>query len=174
MNVDLPASRITRLLVKPLVDSLSIMRPALGHAPFVGVGSKVLVVNESDEVLMMRRSDMGVWDLPGGFCDIGENATHNAVREVREETGFEVEIERIVGIASGENYHVTYPNGDQVQSVMVVFRARVVGGVDQPDVSENLEQKWVSVDEMASVSEGAIWPMYRLIAVNLEDGVFFD
>lgn len=163
------------ICVKPVVDQIYQMRPALGNAPFVGAGSKVVVVNERDQTLMMRRTDTGTWDIPGGFCDVGENVTHNAMREVEEETGFEVEIERIVGIASGETYHVTYPNGHQVQSVMVIFRGRVVGGEEKPDASENLEQRWMSVDEMVSAVEGRKFaPLFDLIAAHLDEGLFFD
>lgn len=52
------------------------------------------------ELLLMRRSDNGYWSLPGGFVEIGESVSEAARREVLEETGFTVELGRLVGVYS--------------------------------------------------------------------------
>ncbi len=56
-------------------------------------------------VLLQRRSDSGNGALPGGTMDIGETLAQSAIREVKEETGFDVQIERIVAIYSDPGWH---------------------------------------------------------------------
>lgn len=58
------------------------------------------LVYRGREILLMRRSDNGFWSLPGGFVEIGESVSEAALREVLEETGFTVELGRLVGVYS--------------------------------------------------------------------------
>ena len=58
-----------------------------------------ILFNESDEVLLQRRSDNGRWGLPGGRMEIGESAEECAVRETWEETGILTQIKRLGGSA---------------------------------------------------------------------------
>jgi ADP-ribose pyrophosphatase YjhB (NUDIX family) len=60
-------------------------------------GSSVVVFNEDNEVLLGLREDLRIWALPAGRMEPGETYEQAAVREVREETGYEVELERLVG-----------------------------------------------------------------------------
>jgi ADP-ribose pyrophosphatase YjhB (NUDIX family) len=63
----------------------------------VGVGCGGIVFNDRDEVLMIQRPT-GTWWYPTGFCDVGESPAENVAREVREETGFMVTPQRLIGI----------------------------------------------------------------------------
>jgi 8-oxo-dGTP diphosphatase len=69
--------------------------------PFVGVGTVVL---RGDAVLLVRRAKApseGHWSIPGGAQHIGESVAQAALREVREETGLEVDlVEQIAVIDS--------------------------------------------------------------------------
>ena len=58
------------------------------------------IIRQDGRVLMTRRSDVGAWVLPGGHLDGGETVEQGCVREVREETGLEVEFERVIGFYS--------------------------------------------------------------------------
>lgn len=80
--------------------------------PVVGVG---VIVWRGDEVLLVRRGReprKGQWSLPGGAQELGETVREAAVREVREETGLEVEATGIVdvvdSITPGEDGRVRY------------------------------------------------------------------
>jgi ADP-ribose pyrophosphatase YjhB (NUDIX family) len=68
----------------------------------------VVLVNDADEILLIRRSDNGNWAVPGGGIDLGESVRQAAVREAREETGIECEITGIVGIYSDPRHVIVY------------------------------------------------------------------
>src|SRR5690348_8198963 len=62
--------------------------------------ASVVAVNEVGEILLHKRSDSGHWSIPGGKQEPGETIKETAVREAREETGYEVEVHGLVGIFS--------------------------------------------------------------------------
>lgn len=93
-----------------------------------GVG--VVVRDDRNFILLEKRSDCGLWGLLGGKIDPGESATQAAIREVREESGFEIEIIGLVGVYSQVATHMmVYPdNGDVRQLIDIVIEARIIGG----------------------------------------------
>lgn len=82
------------------------------------IGAFGLIRDESDRILLVLRSDMPVWNLPGGGMEKDEAPWQCVVREVKEETGFDVEVGRLVGI-----YHK--PKQDDVA---FTFECKIVGG----------------------------------------------
>ena len=79
------------------------------------------------EILLMRRSDNGCWGLPGGYVEAGESVTDAAAREVAEETGWRVEVGRLVGVYSDPARQViAYSDGRRVQAVNLCFEALAV------------------------------------------------
>ena len=67
--------------------------------PKVAIGA--VVGNDDGELLLIQRSDSGVWLFPTGFADVGYSAAEIAEKEVLEETGMEVEAVRIISILDG-------------------------------------------------------------------------
>jgi ADP-ribose pyrophosphatase YjhB (NUDIX family) len=65
---------------------------------FLRLGVQCAVLDDEQRILLSRRADLNVWNLPGGRLDAGELFEDAAVREVREETGVLVHIERAVGL----------------------------------------------------------------------------
>lgn len=89
----------------------------------------VILRNARGEILLERRADCGLWGLPGGRMDLGESATETAVRELREETGLEIRIERLVGIyTEPEDRVLSYEGGDVAQPITIVVEGSVAGG----------------------------------------------
>lgn len=87
------------------------------------------VIFGDGKVLLHRRSDNGQWGLPGGSVEIGETVSQAMVREVKEETGLDVQIMRIVGVYSDPRYQmVSYPDGRGVHYISTVFECQIVGG----------------------------------------------
>lgn len=77
-------------------------------------------------LLLMRRRAEGAWALPGGHVKLGETWTAAACRECREETGWRVRIDGILGVYSDPaTQRHRYPSGQQIHFVGVVFEATV-------------------------------------------------
>jgi mutator protein MutT len=113
--------------------------------PIVGVGA--VIVNNGRVLLVQRGTEpfKGQWSLPGGVQDVGETLQEGIVREVREETGLDVEpvevagvIDRILPDATGKlQYHY----------VLIDYVCRVIGGELLP-ASDAEDVRWVREDEL--------------------------
>lgn len=62
------------------------------------VGVDAAIFDERQRLLLHKRSDDGKWSLPGGWVEVGESLVESLVREVKEETGLDVEPTHILGI----------------------------------------------------------------------------
>jgi len=62
------------------------------------IGSFGIILNERNEVLLCYRNDIAKWNLPGGRVETHESPWAAVIREVREETGLNVRIERFLGV----------------------------------------------------------------------------
>lgn len=60
-------------------------------------GVFTIILNEKNEVLLVRRRDYPIWDLPGGRVEIGEGLIDAAIRETEEETGYHIKIDKKIG-----------------------------------------------------------------------------
>ena len=88
-----------------------------------------VVFDKQGRILLHQRTDNGKWALPGGAIEVGETADQTIVREVLEETGYEVRVVRLVGIYSDPQHTtMTYPNGDVVSYVSSLFECEPTGG----------------------------------------------
>lgn len=91
-------------------------------------GASAVVVDHEGKILLHRRRDNARWALPGGVMDIGESIAQTVIREVREETGLEVEPEYVVGIYSDPGHVFAYDDGEVRQQFSICFACRIVGG----------------------------------------------
>jgi 8-oxo-dGTP diphosphatase len=66
--------------------------------PLFTIGAFAVIFDDSGQVLLSHRRDMDAWNLPGGGMEPGELPDECIIREVREETGLNVEIDRLVGV----------------------------------------------------------------------------
>jgi ADP-ribose pyrophosphatase YjhB (NUDIX family) len=101
------------------------------------------VINDADEILLIRRSDNDNWAIPGGAMDLGESLTQAAIRETKEETGIDCEITGLIGIYTDPKHVILYTsNGETRQEFSVVLTASPTGGLPTPS-SESTEVRWV-------------------------------
>ncbi|RKT17586.1 ADP-ribose pyrophosphatase YjhB (NUDIX family) [Streptomyces sp. 1114.5] len=92
------------------------------------VAASAVVTDPEGRVLLQRRTDNGLYALPGGTMDLGESLPDTAVREVREETGLDVEITGLVGTYTDPRHVIAYSDGEVRQQFNVCFTARITGG----------------------------------------------
>ncbi|WP_141583272.1 NUDIX hydrolase [Actinomadura sp. WMMA1423] len=111
------------------------------------VAASAVVINEHGEVLMQRRADSGLWALPGGGMNLDESLPGTAVREVKEETGYDVEVTGLVGTYTDPRHIIAYSDGEVRRQFNVCFKARLLGG-DLQVSDESLEVRWVPADEL--------------------------
>jgi 8-oxo-dGTP pyrophosphatase MutT (NUDIX family) len=101
----------------------------IGQTAQLMVGSAAVIVDPSGErVLLTRRTDNGRWCLPGGRMEPGESAAEACIREVWEETGLHVTIDRLIGIYTTPHRVADYGDGRRWQFVSFCFAATITGG----------------------------------------------
>jgi 8-oxo-dGTP pyrophosphatase MutT (NUDIX family) len=83
-------------------------------------------------LLLGRDTEMDRWTLPGGAVDPNEQPADAAVRECFEETGLLVKLDRLIGVFSGLEFLIHYPNGDVTYYTTAAFRGSIVGGSHEP------------------------------------------
>lgn len=116
------------------------------------------VRNGAGQVLMIRRSDNGRWALPGGGHDVGESISDTVVREVREETGIEVEVVDLSGIYTDPGHVMRYDDGEVRQQFSLCFRARPLGG-ELRTSEETTQVRWVDPADLPKLD---VHPTMRL------------
>ncbi|MFI9783233.1 NUDIX hydrolase [Kitasatospora sp. NPDC051984] len=117
-----------------------------------------VVTNAEGQLLLIHKTDNNLWALPGGGHDVGESVSDTVVREVREETGIDVEVLSVVGLYTDPNHVMAYDDGEVRQQFSICFRARPVGGTLRTS-SESKEVRWVSPTDLADLD---IHPSMRL------------
>jgi 8-oxo-dGTP pyrophosphatase MutT (NUDIX family) len=114
----------------------------------VKVGVGVCIVDSQGSILLERRSDNGMWGLPGGKVEPGESIRQTALREVKEETGLEVRLTNLVGVYSEPAGRIiTYAEGDVCQLVDIIIEAEIVSG-ELTLSPESLELRWFPPDAL--------------------------
>jgi len=132
--------------------------PAAPKANSIVVAVTAAVRNARGELLLIERTDNGLWALPGGGQDIGESVAQAAKREVYEETGIDVEITGLSGIYSDPGHVIAYDDGEVRQEFSLCFHAKPVGGEPRSS-SESIQARWVSPDSLQDLK---IHPSMRL------------
>jgi len=142
------------------MDYIQSLRQHIGHAPIITVGAVVLIVDEHNRLLMMKRSDSGSWGLPGGAMEPGEMVEETALRETLEEIGLQVEEMSLFGVFSGPECYYKYPNGDEVYNVTVAYLCREVSG-DIHLNGEHTEWGWFALVDLPVDLSSPIMPVVR-------------
>lgn len=139
----------------PVANYRRFMQREFPQAPLVGVGA---VIVRDGRVLLIRRGRdpmKGHWTLPGGVLEVGESLAEGVVREVREETGLEVELLELVELLDRihrEDGRVRY------HYVIADYLCRVTGG-ELLVASDADAARWVERAEWNSHSALIIDPI---------------
>jgi mutator protein MutT len=105
------------------------------------------VIVDEDKIFFTKRHDPGSpydnkWEIPGGKIDHGEQPLEAVVREIKEETGYDIEVLRLLPIE-------TAMHASDLQVIMVPYLCKIIGGEFAAQDGETLDGKFMSIKEMA-------------------------
>lgn len=128
------------------------LRAALGQDLLIIPSVAALIHDDRARLLLQEKHD-GSWSLPAGAIEPGESPEDAVRREVFEETGLTCENCMAAEVLGGPSFRHTYPNGDQVEYVIVLFRCSVgLVKADIPDREETKSLRYFSRDEMPELA----------------------
>lgn len=103
------------------------------------IGVFTVVFDDQKRILLGHRRDMDLWDLPGGGMDHGELPNETAIREAKEETGIDIEVDQLLGV-------FTHPE-PQAKQISFGFLGHAAGGEPTPN-DEADDVRFFAVDEL--------------------------
>jgi 8-oxo-dGTP diphosphatase len=125
-----------------------------------------VITDDAGRALLVRRRDNGHWEPPGGILELDESITDGLRREVREETGLEVEPERLTGVYKNMTRGI----------IALVFRCQVVGGTLTAG-PESSEFHWATSSDVRAMADEAYavrvldgLPGTTIVSVRQHDG----
>ena len=146
---------------------LSGLRKFVGHSPLLMVGATAFVLNDKNELLLLKRADNHCWGPPGGAVEPGEVVEDSVRRETLEETGLKIGELTLFGVFSGADQFYRYPNGDEVHNVTITYLAHVLDG-DIHISPEHTDWKYFALDEIPSEISPPIIPILKKFLADFQ------
>ncbi len=136
--------------------------PETGYAT-PKVDLRACVVHDNRVLLVRERSD-GKWTLPGGWADQNESPAEGVVREVKEESGYDIEVQALYAVRDRDRHEYIphYP----VSVYKLFFTASLSGGAPQLS-TEVSEVAFFEANDLPPLSQS------RVLARDVTDGVRF-
>lgn len=139
--------------VMPTPDFVLALREHIGHAPLALTGVTAIVFRD-EKVLLGKRADNGAWEPIAGIVEPGEEPADAAARECLEEAGAVVSVDRLALVQ--QQPRITYPNGDQVDFLDLVFRCTWVSGDPHPADGELTEVGFYDLGAMGDIDQSHV------------------
>ena len=121
------------------------IRKYVGHSPIMVTAAMCIIYDKEKGILFEKRTDNGMWCVPGGALELGESLEEALKREVKEETSLDIFNPKLFDVRAG--VHMIYPNKDEVYYTDVVYEINEYKGKLKPD-SESKELCWIKIDEL--------------------------
>ena len=109
----------------------------------------VCIKNNNNEILMVQEAEekiRGLYNIPAGKLDNNESITDGAIREAKEETGYDVKLDSILCIQYLENRSI----------LKIIFNATIISGNINFDKDEIMDIKWIPIDILESMSSNEL------------------
>jgi len=129
------------------MDYILQLRQYIGHRPILIAGAGILVLDNQNRLLMLKRTDNMCWGIPGGSMEPGEIVGDAAKRETLEEVNLEIGNMSLFGVFSGPELYYKYPNGDEVYNISIVYASHDWRG-DIKLNDEHTEWEWFAASEI--------------------------
>lgn len=136
----------------PTPPFIAKLRRQIGHELLLLPTIVVIARAPDGGILFVHDRDANQWTLPGGIVEPDEQPADAAVREVWEEAGVWVRLDRLVGVVGGPGCETIYRNGDRIAWVATVFSASVVSGAPTPDGAETSDARFVAPADLEALN----------------------
>ncbi|MGY5779415.1 NUDIX domain-containing protein [Rhizobium sp. LEGMi135b] len=133
-------------------DYIKSLRSKLGSQLIILPGVAAVISDEAGRLLLQEKSSGEGWSLPAGAIELGETPQQAIEREVLEETGLRVIGSEILAVFGGQEFRYTYPNGDQVEYLVVLFKCTTSGEPGGFTDTETASLKYTAFDEMPKLA----------------------
>jgi ADP-ribose pyrophosphatase YjhB (NUDIX family) len=90
--------------------------------PTPNVSVRALIFNEHKQLLLVKEASLGTWSLPGGWCDLFETPSEAIIKEVIQEAGIHIKVERLLGISD----RIKYKTNKKWSEYAVMFLATII------------------------------------------------
>jgi 8-oxo-dGTP pyrophosphatase MutT (NUDIX family) len=124
------------------------LREKIGNDLLLIPSVAAVVTDGEGRILLQEKSSGESWSLPAGAIEPGESPEEAIIREVREETGLNVSVEKILGVYGGIGFRYTYPSNHQIEYTVVLYRCRVINASGTPLDSETVSLNYFSEHDM--------------------------
>jgi len=116
--------------------------------PTPNISVRVIVFNEAGELLLVKEADFGTWSIPGGWCDLFESSSESGKKEVLQETGLNVKIDRLLAVLQREKYK---EYRTLISEYVHYYSATILSGSLRPN-HETTEVKFFPIDALPDLS----------------------
>jgi ADP-ribose pyrophosphatase YjhB (NUDIX family) len=120
----------------------------------VKVGVAAAVLDGAGRILLVRRRDNGLWAMPGGWADVGDPPAAMTAREVLEETGLTVSVDRLLGLYDSRTRQFRHPH----HIYHLVFRCSILAG-EPVATAETLAAAWFTTASLPELAPGHADPV---------------
>lgn len=102
------------------------LRGLIGNRLLLIPSVAAVIHDQAGNLLLQEKASGEGWSLPAGAVEPGETPQDTVIREVAEETGLVVSVNKILGVFGGLDFRYTYPNGHAVEYVVTLFKCQVL------------------------------------------------
>ncbi|MEM7799458.1 MAG: NUDIX hydrolase [Chloroflexota bacterium] len=139
------------------------------------VGVRAFILQDDKVFLVHEDADPGRWTLPGGWADVNEPPSYSVIREVMEESGYEVEVKQLMAVLDREKQGHIPPH--PYHMIKLFFHCEIVGGSPQATL-ESSQSGFFAIDDLPDLSLSRVLPgqirmLYEMIA-NEDSTTKFD
>jgi 8-oxo-dGTP pyrophosphatase MutT (NUDIX family) len=136
------------------------------------VGARCLLRDDQGRILLIRRSDNGLWAVPAGGMELGDSVRQCAIRELYEETGLTPTKLAPIGILSGADSTETNSWGHTYQFHITLFLATAWTGEMVTQTDETTDAGWFHLDQLPSARMATVDVSLQLLEQYDRTGEF--
>lgn len=126
------------------------------NSPRHSVSVAAVITDDHGRALLIQRRDNGTWEPPGGVLELGESIEDGLRRETREETGLDIEPDRLTGVYKNMTRGI----------VALVFRCKITGG-ELATTDETAAFRWADEHDISELAT-------EVYAVRVLDALYGD